>query len=256
MKQIFILARHTFKELVRRKDFYVLLFLFLALAIFFYKETFFGVKDLSRYLKDIGFSLITLFSMIIAVTFSAKQIPSEIESKTVYPTLAKPVSRTHFVLGKFLGSLFISTIAFTAFYLLYLALILAKGEGAGFALIAEGWLFSVYSLALLSSFAILLSLFFTISANVTIVFVSYFFIYWYNGVLKDLLLSSSREMSYIYGILYYILPHFEFYDTRIRLVHLWDPLPLRVVFAVSAYTFLYIGLIIWAATAVFKRKNL
>ena len=256
MKQILILARHTIKELIRKKDFYVLLFLFIALALFLYNEKFFGVEDVSRYMKDLGFSFIILFSMIIAVTFSAKQIPGEMESKTVYPLLAKPVSRRHFILGKFLGSVFISGITFTVFYLLYLGAILAKGEGAYFALLAQGYVFSIFLLALLSSFAILFSLFLTVSANLTLVFILYFFIYWYNGFLKDLIASSPGKISYAYGILYYILPHFEFYDTRIRLVHLWDPLPLWVVIGVSVYTFLYIALVIWAANAIFKRKSL
>ena len=256
MNKIFILARHTFKELVRKKDFYVLLLLFAGLAVFFYSETFFGVEGISRYLKDVGFSFVILFSMIIAVSFSAKQIPQELESKTVYPLLAKPISRTQFVLGKFLGSLFISIITFTAFYALYLTFIISKGESAGPVLILQSYLLSILLLAFLSSFAILFSLFFTVSANIVITFLLYFFIYWYNGTLRELLLFSSQKISYVYNALYYILPHFEFYDMRIRLVHLWDPLPLWVITSIAIYTAFYMALIIWLAGAIFKRKSL
>lgn len=256
MIKIFTLARHTFKELLRKKDFYVLLFLFIGLAVFFYSQSFFGVSDISRYLKDMGFSIIILFSMIIAVTFSAKQIPSEIESKTIYPLLAKPISRTHFILGKFVGSLFISIISFTVFYLLYLTIIFARGEGASIVLMAQVYLLSILLLALLSSIAFLFSLFFTIAANVTVTFLLYFVIYWCNGMLKDLILSSSQKVSYAYTFLYYLLPHFEFYDARVRLVHLWDPLPLWVIAAITIYTLLYIWIIISISSTVFKRKGL
>ncbi len=256
LSKIFALAAHAFKELVRKKDFYVFLFLFLGLVFFFYNESFFGMRGVSRYLKDIGFSLITLFSIIIAVSFAAKQIPSEIESKTIYPLLAKPVSRTHLILGKFLGSFFISGIAFTAFYLIYLSFIFARGEAANAVLLAQSYLFSIFLLGLLSAIAVFFSLFFTVAANLTVTLLLYFFIYWYNGILRELILSSPKTLSRLYGALYYLLPHFEFYDTRIRLVHLWDPLPAWVVISVFIYTLIYISLMIWAACSVFKRKSL
>jgi ABC-type transport system involved in multi-copper enzyme maturation permease subunit len=251
----FILAGQALKELIRKKDFYVLLILFIGLAAFFYNESFFGVEGISRYLKEIGFSLLTLFSMIIVVTFSARQIPVELEGKTIYPLLAKPLSRGHFVMGKFAGSLFISVITFSLFYFLYLAIIFAKGEGAGLWLAVQSYVLSIFLLAFLSSIAIFFSLFFTVSANVTMVFTLYFFMYWYNGTVREILLSSEKA-SRIWHVLYYILPHFEFFDTRIRLVHMWDPLPLWAVAAVSIYAILYIALILWATSAFFKRKSL
>ena len=162
----------------------------------------------------------------------------------------------HFVLGKFLGGLFISTIAFTLFYLLYLTVIFTKGEGAAMALVFQVYLFSVLLLAFLSALSILLSLFLTVSANVTITLLLYFLMQWYNGMLKDAIVFSGERISYFYGALYYILPHFEFYDIRIRLVHMWDPLPLWAVVTVCAYTVIYVSFIIWASGVLFKRKSL
>jgi ABC-type transport system involved in multi-copper enzyme maturation permease subunit len=256
MNKILILARHTIKELLRKKDFYILIILFFGLAAFFYSETFFGIKDISRYLKDIGLSLVSLFSLIITISFSAKQIPAEIEAKTIYPLLAKPVSRSQFILGKFVGSLFISFISFSAFYCLYLLFILTKGEHTSLILLAQYYWLSLLLLALIASFSILFSLFLTVSANIAITFCLYFFMFWYNEALRKLLVLASGKLTYLYSLLYYILPHFEFYDLRIRLVHLWEPLPLWVITAISIYTVLYIGLIIWITSIIFKRKSL
>ena len=256
MSKIFILAHHTIKELLRKKDFYILIILFVGLAAFFYSETFFGIKNISRYLKDIGLSLVSLFSMIITITFSAKQIPAEIETKTIYPLLAKPVSRTQFILGKFIGSLFIAIISFTAFYGLYLSFIFSKGESTSIILILQYYWLTILLLGLLSSFAIFFSLFFTISANIAITFLLYFFMFWYNESLRKLFVLSKAKMAYVYTLLYYILPHFEFYDLRIRLVHLWEPLPLWVMSSISIYTVIYTALILWLTSMIFKRKSL
>jgi len=256
MIKILILSKYVFKELIRKKDFYVFLILLIGLLVFFYNAAFFGVQDISRYLKDVGFSFIMLFSMIIAVSLSAKQIPSEIESKTIYPLLAKPISRTHFILGKFLGSFLISTITFTIFYAFYLLVISSKGEGVTLVLAIQAYMLSVLLLAMLSSITICFSLFFTVSANIAMVFMLYFVISWYNGILRNLIVSSTQKIAYFYNILYYLLPHFEFYDIKTRLVHMWDPLPLWVMMAIFLYTTIYVSFIIWIANTFFRKKTL
>ncbi|MFC1577113.1 ABC transporter permease subunit [Candidatus Omnitrophota bacterium] len=256
MTKVLTIALHSFKELIRKKDFYVLFFLFIGLVGFLYSESFLGVEDASRYIKDIGFSLITLFSIVIAVTFSAKQIPAELKTKTVYPLLAKPVSKAQLILGKYLGSILISIGSFTVFYACFLAAIMTKGEGAPAALLFQSYLFSVLLLCLLSAVAVLFSLSLTLSANITLTFLLYFLIRWLNNSVREVILVSEKAVSYLYTVIYYILPHFEFYDTKIRLVHMWDPLPLWVVLSVAAYTAIYVSCLLWISVSLFKRKSL
>ncbi|MFH1995367.1 MAG: ABC transporter permease subunit [Candidatus Omnitrophota bacterium] len=254
--KILTIARHSFKELIRKKDFAVLFILFIALIGFFYTESFFGTSDASRYLKDIGFSLITLFSIVIALTFSAKQIPAELAERTVYPLLAKPVSRTEFVLGKYVGSVLMSVGSFTVFFALYAGVIATKGEGTSLVMLAQSYLFGALLLTLLSAVSIFFSLFLTLSANVTLTFLIYFLIRWVNTTIQEVILTSKGAVSALYSFIYYLLPHFEFYDIKIRLVHHWDPLPAWVVCSVVGYTVVYVTLILWGAVRSFKRKSL
>ena len=116
MRTILCLAGGMVKELLRKKDFYVLFILMIVLLVFLSLQTFFDVEGISRYIRDLGYTLVMLFSFIIAVTFCAKQLPSEIASGTIYPLLAKPVSRFKVVLGKFCGGFIVSAVSFTLFY--------------------------------------------------------------------------------------------------------------------------------------------
>ena len=75
MNAVWIIAQNTIKALVRKKDFYVFFIMLLALLTCLISGTFYGVNDITRYVKDIGFFSIWFFSLIIAVTFSAKQLP-------------------------------------------------------------------------------------------------------------------------------------------------------------------------------------
>lgn len=256
MSTIITLAKHTFKEVIRKKDFYVFLILLVGLVLFFYQESFFNVTGVSRYLKDIGYTLVVLFAAIVSITFSAKQIPSELESKTIYPLLAKPVSRTQLVLGKFTGSMFISGFTFTVFFIVYLIAVIFKGEKANLILIFQTYIFSILLLAMLSSIAMIFSLFLTLSANVTITLLVYFLIAWYNSIIKGIITSTQGLASILYSFVYYILPHFEFYDIKIRMVHMWDPVPLGIFMAVLIYTLIYTAIILNLTCFLFNRKNL
>src|SRR5436190_9911838 len=91
------------KELFRRKDFYVLFILTALITLILGSVNFFNEAHVVRYLKEICLFLIWTSSLVIAITTTARQIPVERESRTIFPLLAKPVTRAHVVLGKFLG---------------------------------------------------------------------------------------------------------------------------------------------------------
>ena len=83
MREIWVIACHTVKALVRKKDFYVFFLMLLVLLAFLLSENFFGITDISRYIKDVGYFFLWLFSFIIAVTFSAKQLQEEFRTRSV-----------------------------------------------------------------------------------------------------------------------------------------------------------------------------
>jgi len=256
MRQIWTLAKNTWKEAFRKKDFYVFfIFLIILLAVLSF-ENFFNVPGISRYVKDLGYSLTWLFSLIIAVTFSAKQIPSEIESHTIYPLLAKPVTRIQMILGKFFGGVFASILAFSIFYILLALVSQMKGEGITPVLFIQSYICGVLFLSLISAISICFSIYLTLSANVAISFILYFFVIWFGDRLRSLLVLGNKIVSFFYNILYYLIPHFEFYDMRIRVVHAWEPLPIGVVSSIFLYTVCYVFFLFSIAYIGFQRKRL
>lgn len=256
MKQLWIIALNTIKALIRKKDFYVFLIMLLLLLAFLVSENFFGVQDISRYVKDIGFFCLWLFSLIIAVTFSAKQLPEEIEFKTISSLLAKPISRKHIILGRFLGSVLASSSAYTIFYFFYIGVTFLKGEGIIFPLILQSYIFGICFLSTVCAISILLSLCFTLSAAIMLSFIIYFMVMWFADGLRTIAFSSTGLRSIFLSIVYYLIPHYEFYNLRIRLVHFWEALPLWIVFAVVIYTIIYINIILYLSYLRFKKKIL
>jgi len=240
MGSIFAIAKNSWKEVYRKKDFYVFGILLLVFLIILLNETFYEVPDISRFLKDLGFSLLWLFSLIIAVTFSARQIPAELSTHTIQPLLAKPVSRWQMLLGKFLGSALASVFSFTVFYIIFAVITQLKGEGIGKILFFQTYLFGLLFLCLICAVAIFFSTFLTISANITIAVFIYLFMTGFGEYVRVQILSPHTLYAFFSNLLYQLLPHFEFYDLRMRIVHAWEPLPTWVVSAVFLYTLIYV----------------
>src|SRR5580700_9060463 len=103
----------------RRKDFYVLFALIVLITLMLGSLNFFDDDRIVRYLKDASLLLIWLFSLVIAITTTARQIPAERESRTIFPLLAKPVGRGEFIVGKFVGCWLACGLCLLVFYLFF-----------------------------------------------------------------------------------------------------------------------------------------
>src|SRR5437660_9033613 len=119
MSNALAVASVVVKELYRRKDFYVLFVLTAVITLLMGSLTFFNDDKIVRYLKEICLLLIWISALVIAVGTSARQIPSERENRTVFPLLAKPITRGQLIAGKFLGCWLACGLALVVFYLFF-----------------------------------------------------------------------------------------------------------------------------------------
>jgi ABC-type transport system involved in multi-copper enzyme maturation permease subunit len=119
MRAIRAIAVNTFREAIRDR----ILYLFIGFAIIMVISTkLFGmltVGDESKIVKDIGLAAMQFFSMLIAVMMSMLLISREVDNRTVFNILSKPVRRWQFILGKYLG-----LVAIVAVNLLLITLVL------------------------------------------------------------------------------------------------------------------------------------
>src|ERR1700752_81413 len=116
MNKIFAVAGVVIKELYRRKDFYVMFILTIIICLIMGSINVFNDREIIRYVKEICLLLIWVSSLIIATTPTARQIPSEKEQRPLLPLLAKPLSRTELIVGKFLGCWLVCGLALVCFY--------------------------------------------------------------------------------------------------------------------------------------------
>lgn len=254
MNTVLVLAGVVWREMLRKKDLYVVSLLLAALTLMLLTVDTFGTENVSRYLLDLGLLLIWMLSIMLAVTFAARQIPEEEKRGTIFPLLAKPVSRMQLIVGKWLGCWTASVCATAAFLAFLLAVIyLRGGEVDGSALLQCGLLYAVL-LGIITAVTLTLSTRMTYGAAATTSFVL-------QAAVFMLVPRIPVMVGYEHGlrrsalmIIYYLLPHYELFDMRRRLVHGWGTVPWSVFGLIVLYGMVLTALFLLLAWAAYRRK--
>jgi len=112
--QVAAIAQNTFKEAVRSRVFYILLAFAVSLLVFSTALGSLAVGNLQRIILDMGLSTISWFSAMTAIFIGIGLVYQEIEKKTIFNILSKPLSRAHFLLGRYAGLLLVLAVNLAA----------------------------------------------------------------------------------------------------------------------------------------------
>lgn len=259
-------ALNTFREAVRDRVFYnLLLFAVLLVGTSLIIGQLAAGQDV-KIIKDLGLAASLLFGVGIAIFIGIQLVAREVERRSVHATLAKPVSRAVFLVGKYLGLLLtlgvnISVMAVALFLVLIVyarltpanvqavwtapavdprllvALVLIYAELAVVTAIAL--LFSTYSSALLSA------------TFTTALWVAGHFV----GDLRALdRLGVSGVTSWTAWAVSWLLPNLALFDVKAEVVH-GVPVPAWQILSAMAYGVFYSGALLLLGVAIFDRRD-
>jgi len=257
MNKIFAVAGVVIKELYRRKDFYVLFVLTALLTVAAGAVNFFHDEKIVRYVKDICLLLIWVSALVIAIVTTARQIPAEREARTIFPLLAKPVSRGQVIVGKFLGCWLATGVALLVFYI-FLGVVSAAHEHQLPVLnyFQAMWLQWVM-LGVVVAMALLGSIVFAApSSNGTICLVVVVGILLLGGHLNTVALQQSPASRDLLYTIYYLIPHLEWFDVRNLIIHEQSTVAWVDCGLATIYAAVYAALFLFAAWTLFRRKAL
>jgi ABC-type transport system involved in multi-copper enzyme maturation permease subunit len=105
LRRVGVLAEHSFREAVRQRvfQFATLLAAVLVLGSLGLRELDFGGAE-QKFVVDFGHGALVLFGSVLTIVTTVQLLGGELENRTVLPVLARPVRRSEFVCGKFLGA--------------------------------------------------------------------------------------------------------------------------------------------------------
>jgi len=254
MRAMVAIARNTFREALRDR----VLYLFLGFAVLMLVSSkIFGlltVGDEGKVIKDLGLAGVQFFSMLIAVMMSVLLISREVDGRTVYNILAKPVRRWQFLLGKYFGLLATVTVNLALMAVVLLAMVrLYTGEWDWGLAFASAMI--LLEMALVAAFATL----FAVLTRPMLGTVFTLAVYIIGHVAGDIWLLTQHFTAGvtrpIVAAIYYLLPNLERFNFKTEVVHDLS-ISTSVVAVTVVYGVAYTVLVLVLACVRFSRKDL
>jgi ABC-type transport system involved in multi-copper enzyme maturation permease subunit len=254
MRAITAIAANTFREAVRDR----ILYLFVGFAVvLLVGSKLFGmltVGDQTKIIKDLGLVSIEFFSMLIAVMMSLLLISREVDSRTVFNILSKPVRRWQFLLGKYLGLLAVVAVNLALMTLLLVAVVWLYQHEFDPMLLFAG-VMTLVEMAVLAAFATL----FAVLTRPILGSLMTLAVFVIGHMSEDLwLLTRQLRGAFARAVIaaaYYLVPNLERFNFHTEIVH--DlPIPASAVLWALAYALLLIMLALVLADLRFRRKDL
>jgi len=257
LNSILALAGVVNRELYRRKDFYVLLILTILITLLAGSASFFNDDQIVRYVKELCLLLVWIASLVIAITMAARQIPAERENRTIFPLLAKPVSRAEVLLGKFLGCWLATGLALICFYVFFVIVTATQDRQwqalTCFQALVSHWMM----LGIVIAFTLLSSLIFTApSSTATFCFIVVLGILLMGRHLGKVAMGMDEPASTVLYAIYYTVPQLAFFDIRQKVIHNYAAVPWMLWLLALLYGLAYTAVFLVAGCVVFRRKPL
>jgi len=255
MKKVAAVAYVTILESVRRKDPYVVFILGFAMVLGAAIFSRFGVSGVEKFVKDVGLTITTVLSIVICVTAAARQLPTEIQNRTLHPLLGKPISRTAFYLGKFIGVGIMSSAVVLVFFVLVQLILLLLKIPAG-AVFYQALYLRIVSMWFIGAGVLCLSLFTTHGATVTISLLICLCMQMFAHAVLYLHNEVAGLSLRLAEAIYWVAPHLELFDLSKKVIHGWPAVPAWVLLAMTLYGLLYTGVFLTIGCLRLRRMSL
>lgn len=256
--KISALAINTFREEVRQKIFlFLLLFAAVMIATSWIFSFFTGSEEL-KVVKDMGLTSITLAGAAIAMVMGIRILPNEKEKRTIFTILCKPVSRTEYLVGKFLGGALTLAVNTAIMALVFMVVVFFKShqlqQPADFRLLEQVFL-AYLQFCLLLAMTLMFSTFLTPIMNGSI---SLFVLIVGNlsDTLMDIVrLTKSSLVEVGVRTLYYLLPNWQNFSVQDALVRGDEPVAISFVAKIAVYGILYTVILLIIAAQSFRNQE-
>ena len=256
MRAISWIAVNVFKESVRdRVPYNLALFAVLMIASSFLIGQLTAGQDV-KIIKDLGLAAIVVFGLFIAIFIGIGLVSKEVERRSIYSLLSKPIGRPQFVVGKYAGlvlTLAVNVGVMTVALYAVLGCLTWDAPGVDPRLLeAIGLIF--VELMIVTAVALFFSTFSTPLLAAALTF-GLFIVGHFNADLKNFdKIVDSRPAIWVAGAVYHTVPDFSAFDIKTEVVH-GLPVAAGYLSATAGYGFAYISALLVVSILVFARRD-
>lgn len=256
LARIRVIALNTFRESIRDRVLYnlILFVLILVGASVFVSELSLDME--SQFTATLGLSVMLVFGALIAIFIGVGLVYKEIDKRTIYNLLSKPIHRSEFIVGKYLG-LCITLLVNSAVMVLgtELALLYVNHGFVSLQLAVLPAAYLIYmELALLVAIALMFSSFTTPMLAALFSFAAYVIGHFSGDLRQAAQLSDSSVVRAVLTAFYYLLPNLSNFGFIGEASH-GRTVPLRMAVSATVYAVVYISILLSASALIFQRRN-
>jgi ABC-type transport system involved in multi-copper enzyme maturation permease subunit len=253
LSRVAAVAANTFRESVRERVLYNLVFFAVLMTLSGLLLGQLSIRQDEKIVKDLGLAAMDLFGTLIAIFIGVGLIRKEIERRSLYPLLAKPLGRSEFLVGKFLGLAFTLLVNIALMSVgLFAALLLARRTPELDLLLA------VYTLYLGLLLSLSVALFFSTVASSQVLATIWTFTVVVAGRFGDVIRNMpdvTKAPAWLAEALYYAIPNFRNLDFKDRVAY-GDAVPLALLGWTTVYAVGYMALALGIGARVFRSRDL
>ncbi len=254
MKKILIVARYTFNEAVKSKILLNIIFLGLTFLLSSYiaSELTYGTPEKSS--LDIGMGLTSLAVKIIAIFYGVNILQNEIENRSIYLVLSRPISKVQYFLGRtigmsgilFLNVLLLGSLSMTLYFIL---------GGELDVLMVWSLIFTFIESLLLLLIVLICSLFSSKVLSILLGISSYVCGYTSVALLESNHFAAKGLISNLLSLMQYLLPNFTRLNLKDYLIYK-QSVSLEDLFATLSHSFIFILIYLAIGSFLMNKKSL
>lgn len=253
MRPVIAIARNTIREALRERIALVAVVFGVAMVLASQVLAPLALGEGKKIVTDFGLAGSSLLATLLAITLGTSLLYKELERRTIYSMMAKPIRRTEFLVGKFLGLWSTGAALLAVTTLMVLAVLTVAYRDTPWHLTGSLAL-TMIEIGIVTAFVVFyssfttpgLAAFFTVTSLVAGNFAEDLLYFGTHGSVPALEIATTAA--------YWILPHLTVFNARGLVVHGAAVPPERLLFAAS-YGVLYMGALLIAASAIFERRE-
>jgi ABC-type transport system involved in multi-copper enzyme maturation permease subunit len=247
-------AWNTFREAIRDKILYNLVFFSL---IIMGVSSFFGQLTLGsrvKIIQDVGLASMSVFGLLIAIFVGIGLVYKEIQRRTIYTLLAKPISRGEFLVGKYLGLMLTILLNVALMAAVLFSLTLIYSEGFVNWEIGKAVFLILVELMLVTAVAVFFSTFSTPTLSAMFTLGVYIIGHFSYDLWVYAEMSENIVLKYVTYAIHYLLPNLEKFNVKGLVVH-GIPIATSYIIWSVVYAVIYVLFLLIAGNAIFQRRE-
>jgi ABC-type transport system involved in multi-copper enzyme maturation permease subunit len=262
------IALITFKEGIRNRSIYGISLLALLMLLTNFIISDMVGQEVGKVAVDIALSAVSFSGLLLVLFVGINLLAKDLDRKTIYMVLAKPISRSQYLIGKFFGVLLLITVCLcmlSCFAAVSLLLIKfghpAYFQRVSWPLVGLSFFFTTLMLMLVSALSFLFASFTSTSFLTFILTIISYIIGMSLNDVKALIeapqavgITVSPITAKIVQAAYYIFPNLSFFDIKIQAAHGLS-VPASYILGIVAYSIVYSAIIMALACLIFRKKE-